>query len=50
MKYVLSWSAGKILVEDQDRAELLYRYTITRTSEKLKLVHSVHESAPFYLT
>ena len=35
MKYhLLSWSIGKILEEDQDRAELLYRYTITRTSEK----------------
>ena len=35
MKYhVLSWSIGKILAEDQDRAELLYGYTITRTSEK----------------
>ena len=34
MKYhVLSWSFGKILPEDQDRAELLYRYTITRTSK-----------------
>ena len=29
-----SWSIGKILAEDQDRAELLYGYTITRTSEK----------------
>ena len=35
MKYhVLSWSVGKILAEDQDRNELLYGYTITRTSEK----------------
>ena len=34
MKYhVLSWSFGKILPEDQDRAELLYRY-VTRTSKK----------------
>ena len=32
--HVLSWSIGKILEEDQDRAELLCRYTITRTSEK----------------
>ena len=32
--YVLSWSIGKILAEDQGRAELLYGYTITRTSEK----------------
>ena len=35
MKYhVLSWSFGKILAEDQDQAELLYGYTITRTSKK----------------
>ena len=38
MKYhVLSWSLGKILPEDQDRAELLYGYTITRTSKKAGL-------------
>ena len=38
MKYhVLSWSFGEILPEDQDRAELLYRYTITRTSKKAGL-------------
>ena len=38
MKYhVLSWSFGKILPEDQDRAELLYGYTITRTSKKAGL-------------
>ena len=30
----LSWSIGKIMVQEQDRAELLYGYTITRTSEK----------------
>ena len=49
MKYhVLSLSFGKILPEDQDRAELLYGYTITRTSKKL--VYSVNESAHFYLT
>ena len=35
MKYhVLPWPFGKILAEDQDRAELLYGYTITRTSKK----------------
>ena len=28
---------GKILPEDQDRAELLYGYTITRTSKKAGL-------------
>ena len=35
MKYhVLSCSIAKILAEDQDRAEFLYKYTFTRTSEK----------------
>ena len=49
MKYhVLSWSFEKILPEDQDRAKLLYGYTITRTSKKL--VYSINESAHFYLT
>ena len=49
MKYhVLLWSFRKILPEDQDRDELLYRYTITRTSKKL--IYSVNESAHFYLT
>ena len=38
MKYhVLLWSFGKILPEDQDRAELLYGYIITRTSKKAGL-------------
>ena len=38
MKYhVLSWSFWKILPEDQGRAELLYGYTITRTSKKAGL-------------
>ena len=38
MKYhVLLWSFGKILPEDQDRAERLYGYTITRTSKKAGL-------------
>ena len=32
--HVLLWSFGKILPEDQHRAELLYGYTITRTSKK----------------
>ena len=49
MKYhVLLWSFRKILPEDQDRDELLYGYTITRTSKKL--IYSVNESAHFYLT
>ena len=44
--YVLSRSIGKILAEDQDGAELLlHGKTIVK-----KLVHGVHESAPFYLT
>ena len=38
MKYlILLWSFGKILPEDQDRDELLYGYTITRTSKKADL-------------
>ena len=38
MKYhVLLWSFGNILPEDQDWDELLYRYTITRTSKKADL-------------
>ena len=38
LKYhVLSWFFGKLLPEDQDRAELLYGYTITRTSKKAGL-------------
>ena len=32
-----SWSFGKILPQDQDRAELLYGYTINRTSKKAGL-------------
>ena len=31
--YVLSWYVGKILAEDQDQAELLYVYSLTKTSE-----------------
>ena len=35
MKYhVVLWSFRKSLPEDQDRVELLYGYTITRTSKK----------------
>ena len=49
MKYhVLLWSFRKILPEDQDQDELLYGYTITRTSKKL--IYRVNESAHFYLT
>ena len=34
MKYhVLSWPVGKILAEDQDQAELLYGYSLTRINE-----------------
>ena len=34
MKYhVPSWSAGKVLTEDRDQAELLYRYSLSKTSE-----------------
>ena len=35
--HVLLWSIGRILEEDQDRAELLYGYTVTRTIEKAGL-------------
>ena len=35
--HVLSRAFGKILSEDQDRAELLYGYTVTRTSKKAGL-------------
>ena len=38
MKYhVFLWSFGKILPKDQDRAELLYGYTVTRTCKKASL-------------
>ena len=52
MKYhVLSWSPGKVLAEDRDQAELLYGYSLTKTSENnSKLVHSVTNLHLFYLT
>ena len=40
------------LAEDQHPTELLDGYSLTRAGENdsKKLVHSVHPSAPFYLT
>ena len=45
MKYV-----GKILTEDQDQAELLEGILLPeQVNHFKKLVHSVHQSAPFHL-
>ena len=46
-----SWSASKSLAEDQDQAELFTDILLSKQVKTIqKLVHSVHESAPFYLT
>ena len=31
--YVLSWCVGKIVAEDRDQVELLYVYSLNKTSE-----------------